>query len=319
MPEREPLPRISVIIPARNAVMWIGDALDGLAAQEALDAFEVIVVDDGSTDGTAKVAQGHPLEPRVIHAHSAGPGAKRNAGAQCARADLLAFTDADCVPAHDWLAEGIRALEHADLVQGRVRPEPDRSIGPFDRTLAVETEYGLYETANVFVRKDRLLALGGFEDWWKDDDRPFGEDTLFAWRHRRLGGTTAFAPRAIVYHAVIAGDARRYLRERWRDGAFAHLVQRVPELREAFLWHRWFLNARSAAFDGALLAGTTAIARRRPVWLLGTLPWLNALRREVVSRSGRPDARVLATVALGDAVGFISLARGSIKARTPLF
>ena len=107
----------------------------------------------------------------------------------------------------------MRALSGSDLVQGFVRPPPGARRGPFDRTLWVTSEYGLYETANLFVRREWFERLEGFRDWVSDHGRsgamrrPFGEDAWFAWRARRLGARTAFAERAVVHHAVFPGTA----------------------------------------------------------------------------------------------------------------
>jgi hypothetical protein len=75
----------------------------------------------------------------------------------------LAFCDADCYPTKGWLAAGVRALEHAELVQGKVVPEPEVAMGPFDRSLWVTSSVGLWETANLFVTRDLFERVGGFE------------------------------------------------------------------------------------------------------------------------------------------------------------
>src|SRR4029077_17520774 len=83
-----------------------------------------------------------------------GPGAARNRGAAEAGAPVLAFTHADCFPAPGSLAQGVRAIRAgADLVQGTLAPEPGVARTPFDRTVIVSAENGLYPTANVFLRR----------------------------------------------------------------------------------------------------------------------------------------------------------------------
>lgn len=303
-------------MPARDAAATLAATLDGLARQ-VRPAEEVIVVDNGSRDTTAAVAEAHPVVTTVIaRRRGEGAGAARNAGVAAAAGDVLAFTDADCVPAPAWLAEGAAALARADLVQGSVTPPPDAVRRPFDRTLWVTQETGLYETANLFVRRELFDAAGGFADFVVPDGRPFGEDVAFAWRARRRGARTAFCPGAQVHHAVLPSGARQYLRERRRDGYFAHLAREVAELREQFLWRRAFLSRRSAAFDlaaaGALAAGVT----RRPAPLVAVLPWLWLVREESRRRTGVPSGRVALVVAAGDAVAFGSLVRESARTRT---
>src|SRR4051812_19242261 len=97
-------PAVSVIVPARNAARTIGDTLAALARQDLSAPYEVVVVDDGSDDGTAEVAEHAGGAVRVIRSEGRGPGPARNAGAKESRAPVLAFTDADCVPTSGWLS-----------------------------------------------------------------------------------------------------------------------------------------------------------------------------------------------------------------------
>jgi glycosyltransferase involved in cell wall biosynthesis len=311
--------RVSVVIPARNAASHLGDTLDALAVQDVAEPFEVIVVDDGSSDATASVAEGHQLAPRVVRRQGGeGAGAARNAGVAIASASVIAFTDADCVPTPGWLRSGLAAMTDVDLVQGAVRPSASGVAGPWDHTLGVESEYGLYETASLFVRRDLFERVGGFVDLLNDGGRPFGEDADMAWRVRRAGGRTRFSTDALVHHAVIPRTRADYLAERRRDGYFPRLVQRIPELREAFLFHRWFLSPRSAAVDTAVVGVIVAVLRRRPRTLVACLPWLRLVREEARRRAGRDSATVLATVAAGDLVAAWSLLRGSVRSRSPV-
>ena len=316
-----PAPVVSVVIPAtRGAAATLGATLEALAAQQLDGDFEVIFVDDGAPEGARAVAQRSALAPRVVTRDAPGPGAARNKGAQTARAPLLAFTDADCAPSPRWLAEGVRALAEADLVQGRVLPAPGVPVGPWDRTLAVVSEYGLYETANLFVRRDWFERVGGFVDWLDDrlEPRPFGEDAVFAWKAKRAGARSAFAPDALVHHEVFEGHWRNTVRERSRDHLFPALVQRVPELRTDFLYRRFFLNARTARFDLAL-AGLAAAALRRSAWPLAlVLPYAAHVRGEARRWDRGRAPRVAAISVLADVVGHAALVRGSIEARTPV-
>ena len=298
--------RVSVVVAARDAQRTLPAALDALAAQDLGEPFEVVVVDNGSCDATARLAQAHPRVDRLVRRpRGAGPGAARNAGVRAAAGETIAFTDADCVPAPGWLREGLAAS--SDLVQGTVVPA--RRPGPFDRSLSVTSEYGLYETANLFVRRGWFDRAGGFEDVVRTDDgRPFGEDVVFAWTVRRLGGRTAFSPGAVVRHAVSPGTPRSYVRERSREVHFATLARLVPELREHFFYRRYFLNRRSAALAAALLL-------RRPA---GLVPWLWLVGREASRLHGGPSPRVALVVAVGDVTSFIGRLRASLAGDGPL-
>src|SRR5690606_14734702 len=107
-----PAPAVSVIIPVRNRRDLLRRTLEALDRQELRD-FEVIVVDDGSTDGAdaeaaSAVVAGRPV--RLLRNPGRGAVAARQAGVAAARADLLAFTDSDCEPAPAWLAVAVGHL-----------------------------------------------------------------------------------------------------------------------------------------------------------------------------------------------------------------
>lgn len=302
-------PVVSVIIPARDAAPTLERTLSALSRQTLDEPFEVIVVDDGSRDATAEIAAAHAPLVRVLrNERGGGPGNARNQAVQAARSSVLAFTDADCFPLPEWLAEGMRALQGADIVQGRVSRDPGVLRTPFDRSLEVDGDGGFYQTANLFVRRQLFEAVGGFRDWslesperrqWSVDHRrgratrtPIGEDTLFAWTSRRHGARSAFAPAALVHHAVFPGGVRDAIADRWhwtRD--MPGLVQLVPELRDGVLYRRWFFADWSAQFDLAVAGLLLAAAARRRLPLLATLPYVRRVWREGASFEGGGAAR----------------------------
>ncbi len=304
-------PRVSVIVPAHNAESTLGATLVALASQSVDGAYEVIVVDSASSDGTLAVAErAAATDPRIRVLSNPGgePAGSRNLGVAGARAERIAFTDADCMPDPNWLEVGLAALTHADLVQGRVLPaaRPDMC----DRTLTVGHESGLYETANLFIRREVFERAGGFAPLpGFGEDRPFGEDTWFAWRARRAGALSIFCPEAVVRHTVFARGPGGYIAEQRRRGYFPALVRAVPELRGAFLYRRWFLSGQTARFDLALagLAGAALSRRRWP--LAAAVPYLTTLPR----RPGLAGVQCAA-----DAVGAVALATGSLSTRTPV-
>jgi glycosyltransferase involved in cell wall biosynthesis len=307
-----------VVVPARNASATLPRTLACLARQNFDGLFEVVVVDNGSTDDTAEVAARALPAARVIRKEPGAVGSARNRGVVEATGERIAFVDSDCYPAPTWLAQGLACLEGADLVQGAVVPDPAVIMGPFDRTVSVGGESGLYETANLFVTRALFERVGGFEDWIVPDlDAPFGEDVWFGWVARRLGARTAFCEGAIVYHHVFRRGMARYVEERRRCEHFPALAARIPELRDAFFYRRWFLTSRSASFDLAAAAVGVAIMARSPFLLAGAAPYL---RKALGSaRSWRRRAPVvLVGEVLADAVTAASLLRGSAKWRTPV-
>ena len=306
---------VSVVVAAMNARETLPRTLAALSRQDLDQEYEVIVVDDGSDDDTAALAARAPGPVSVETKERGGPGSARNHGAGVARADVLAFTDADCFPASDWLRSGLSAIEHADLVQGAVTADPSARRGPFDRTLWVTFDSGLYQTADLFVRRSVFDSVGGFEDWLRPDSAShFGEDVLFAWRARRAGARAAFCGSALVHHAVIPRGPRGYLRERRRLAHFPELVRLVPELRESFLYRRWFLTRRSASFDAALVSALAALVLRSRLPLLGAGPYAWELGRYALGWRHRA-AGVAAVELAADALGCAALARGTVGNR----
>jgi len=335
-------PVVSVIIAARDASPTLERTLDALSRQSLAKPYEVIVVDDGSQDDTVLIAQNHePLVRLIRNESSEGPGAARNRGVRHARSHVLAFTDADCFPSADWLAEGMAALTGADLVQGRVVPDPSVPRTPFDRSLSVDGHDGFYQTANLLTERGVFEAVGGFRDWalelpgrrrWSVDRRrgramrtPIGEDTLFAWTARRRGLRSAFAPNALVHHVVVPGDVREAIADRWHwTKDMPGLARMVPELRDAVFYHRWFFAYWTAVFDLSLAGLVAATLTRRKLWLLATVPYTRRVLRETtLYRDGR-DSRLAgmrraARYALGvpavDAATLLGLLSGSVEWR----
>jgi glycosyltransferase involved in cell wall biosynthesis len=332
MSEPSRVPRISVIIPARDAAPTLDRTLRSLEAQKLDEPFElIVVVDDDSRDETVEIARRHDPPVRVVHrAPGEGPGIARNRGVDAARAEMLAFIDADCFADSKWLSQGLDALRDADLVQGRVEPDPTEPRTPFDRTLVIDDHGGFYQTANLFVRRETFDSVGGFRDWVEIPRRrlsqespnggealaPLGEDTLFAWSARRLGARSAFAQEAVVQHVVVPGRTLDTMADHWHWARYMPALARlVPELRQGAFHRRLFFNITTARFDlavGGVLAW--ALTRRRG-WLLAAWPYL----RYVLGESRRYPARTRPAYLLGapvvEAATVAGLVSGSVKSR----
>jgi glycosyltransferase involved in cell wall biosynthesis len=311
-----------VVIPARDAAATLPRTLECLAAQQGAPEFEVIVVDDGSTDSTAEIAGSAGV--RLVQTEGVGSGQARNLGVREASGDVIAFTDADCFPTPGWLAAALRHIESADLVAGAVAPDPSTPLGPFDRTVWVERETGLYETANLLIRRELFERIGGFERWLESDGPKRGwtnpelaEDVWLGWRARRDGARTTFAPDALVHHAVHRRGAGGYLAERQRAQHFPALAARVPELRDQFFYRRLFLSKRTAMFEAAALGAAAAAAIGTPLPLLAAAPYARHLARR--ARPFRKRAPLVAAVDVAaDAVSVGSLVYGSVRSRSLL-
>jgi glycosyltransferase involved in cell wall biosynthesis len=316
---------LSVIIPARNAAATLKKTIAALGAQDWGGDFEVILVDDASTDATPDLAEEAGLTV-VRQDRQQGAAAARNAGAAAASGAVLAFTDSDCEPPPGWLRAAVRGLEEADLVTGPILPVPGATAGTFDRTLRVEAESPLlFESANVVVRRELFERIGGFPAFGIGEDdagpglrpklgeAPFGEDVRFGWEARRCGARVRFVSEALVHHAVFPRGPRGYIAERKRVRYFPALIRDLPELRTV-LTLRIFLSPRSALFDAAVAGVVAGLARRRPWPLLAAVPYVAKCLR-TADPWRRSAARENLALMAGDAVVLVSLVRGSAAAR----
>jgi GT2 family glycosyltransferase len=316
---------IAVLVPTYDRERFLRELVAALEGQlMPTERFEVVIVDNGSRDETwttlSKLIAATPLRMLAARVEpNRGPAVARNLAASLSRAPAIAFTDDDCLPSPGWIeALAAELAAGADLVQGPTLPEPHGAArsGPWDRTIRVEDPSPLFETCNIAYRRAVFDEAGGFAEGLVERQHrmPFGEDVELGWRVRTSGGTTTFAPAAIVHHRVHAGGYRAWLDEQKRLGLFPTLVARNPGLASA-LWGGVFLTPKTAAADLAAAATLATVLARQPLLLLGTVPWIAARWRDARARPGRPAPVRLAQLAVGDAVGLAALLKGSVRAR----
>lgn len=203
---------LSVVIPTYNQAGLLARLVDHLLSQTAAPSrFEIVVVDDGSSDGTpALLAELSRRVPHLRHHRhpNQGPARSRNRGIAAARAGLVAFTDSDCEPAPDWverLLEAFAAHPECAGVEGTVLTDPAR-VTPFTHQIE-NTRGGLYCTANMAYRSAVLARVGGF-----DPDFFYGhEDTDLALRVQRVG-PIVFAPEVRVVHPPVPAPFAKLVR-----------------------------------------------------------------------------------------------------------
>ena len=211
-------PRISVIVPVRNGRAHLEKLVEALAAQTLpRPEFELVVADDGSTDGSLEWLREIKCDwIRVAPGAPRNSYAARNRAVRMSRSPVLAFCDADCVPVPDWLERGLAALETDDVVAGRIR-----FVLPLRRTVWTlldmdtskdherQVHNGTAETANLFLQRELFERLGGFEE-----DIPEFGDFDFVQRAVALGASLAFAPHVVVWHPT-RDRAKPFLRAQW--------------------------------------------------------------------------------------------------------
>jgi glycosyltransferase involved in cell wall biosynthesis len=216
-------PRLSVVIPCLNADKTLGVQLAALAGQEGSRPWEVIVADNGSTDGSPAVAESFQRQLpclRLVDASGRrGQAHARNAGARVARGDALLFCDADDEVAPGWLAAMDEALAEQDFVASRYDTE---KLNPdwVRRIHANPQKDGLNEYTyprylphagggGLGIRRALHLEIGGF-----DESLPALEDTDYCWRLQLAGVSLEFVPGAVVhvrYRSTLSGIFRQGL------------------------------------------------------------------------------------------------------------
>ncbi len=167
-------PAVSVVVPAHNAELYLSEAIESILGQ-TLPAAQVIVVDDGSQDGTAKVAEGFGAAVTVVRQQWGGVGAAVNAGLDLANGDLIAFLDADDV----WTPRKVefqRAVFDAepeiDMVFGRVEQFISPDLSPEERAELRPPVGSMPGKAKgtMLIRRRALARVGPFDTSWKVAD-----------------------------------------------------------------------------------------------------------------------------------------------------
>ena len=222
-------PEFSVVIPAYNATGTIDQCLTALLRQTIVrDRYEVIVVDDGSTDDTASRAAAHGV--RVMRQANAGPAAARNNGAAEARGALLLFTDADCEPFPDWLERMTAPFTRPEVkaAKGAYKTQ-QRSLTARFAQLEFEERYAMLDTHSSIdmidtysacFRTETFRELHGFDPSFPMANN---EDTELSYRLAATGATMVFVRQALVYHQHPA-SLKKYCRVKYWRGFWRMVV-----------------------------------------------------------------------------------------------
>ena len=221
---------ISVIVPVFNGGNTIARSISALKRQRTEREFEIIIVDDGSTDGSLQRIMGRNM--RVFKQANQGPAAARNLGIEKSRGRIVLFTDADCEPLDNWIDEMVRPLLDPQIsgVKGCYLTR-QKGIIPRFVQLEYEAKYermkryryiDFIDTYSAgFVKRD-FLTVGGFDCQFPTASV---EDQEFSFRMWERGYRMAFNPNAKVYHTHSEG-LWKYVKKKFRIGFWKALVLR---------------------------------------------------------------------------------------------
>lgn len=293
-------PGVSIVVPFYNRCADVEPCLRSLQAQKlsAGRTFEIVAVDNGSTDGTLEALRRAGV--RVFTCSRRGPAAARNEGLRHARGEIVAFTDSDCIAEPGWLADLIRPFhEQQDVVFSggpilarTMRPPGARFVeeqGVLDQWLLFSGAPGFpsfFATANAAFRSQAIRDAGGF-----DESLIAGEDADLCWRIVERGGSIAYCHKAIVRHRHRATFGGLY---RWAFGygesgaaVFAKHRRRMAK-RARYAWNEYpALAAAPVRCFLSAIRGKNPYEIRRPlyeaVWRTGYLlgRWRGSIRYRV--------------------------------------
>jgi GT2 family glycosyltransferase len=242
-----PWPRVSVVVCTHNGGQTLAQCLERVRGLSYPD-FEVIVVDDGSTDDSAEIARAHGAT--LVQTEHRGLSFARNAGVARATGDVVAFLDDDAYPDPDWLqylAAALRANAHAGVGGPNIPPDDDGLVadcvaaapgGPI-HVLISDREAEHVPGCNMAFRKSALEEIGGFDErFWAA-----GDDVDVCWRLQESGRTLGFSAGAVVMHRR-RDSIRRYLKQQYGYGKAEALLERK--------WPSRYNRAGSSRWSGRI-------------------------------------------------------------------
>jgi glycosyltransferase involved in cell wall biosynthesis len=203
--EEPNLPKVSVVVCSYNGGQTLQECLASVTRQNYPD-YEVVLVDDGSTDNTRRIAQLFPTV-RYVHQSNQGLSVARNVGARASTGQVVAYTDSDCVADEDWLLYLMQAMvdQKADAIGGpNAAPPADcwtakcvsASPGGPSHVMMDDRLAEHIPGCNMAFRRDKLLAVGGFDPRF----RVAGDDVDICWRFADVGLRIGYSPAALVWH-----------------------------------------------------------------------------------------------------------------------
>ena len=278
-PPLENPPLVSVVVCAYNADRTMDACLESLRTM-SYPNYEVVVVNDGSTDRTLEISQEHerryaadPDAPRfiLIDQPNKGLSVARNVGAEAGNGEIIAYTDSDCVPDPDWLSFLVYRFVRSGFVAvgGPNFPPPEPSLvpaavavspgGPTHVLLDDEVAEHI-PGCNMAFTKEALHELNGFEPIFA----AAGDDVDFCWRLQNRGHPVGFSAAATVWH-YRRNTVNAYLKQQMGYGkAEALLYFKHPYRFNLLGQSRWLGDLRRADDGGAVAPARDLLRGVRP-------------------------------------------------------
>jgi GT2 family glycosyltransferase len=299
-----PAPVVTVAVPVKDRRDQMLRCLDALLAQDH-PSFQIMVLDNGSTDGTAQACRDRAAGARMPVRVEPVPGvlgAVRNRAAEIAGTEFLAFTDSDCLPEPGWLTAGVHTLQ-ADpalgVVCGKTLPEVPPTEG-WPATIEVTGYTGRFEACNLIFRTTALRESEGFDE----EVGHYWEDTAAGYALMRRGWRAAFAEDAVVRHDVTYPGFWWHVKRARKNANLRPVLERYPEIGRDLLVGRVFLHRRDPKLVAAL-AGCLLAPRRRAALLLA-LPYATERLRHL------HDPKGIAQTLIYDSASLASVLRSTL-------
>jgi rhamnosyltransferase len=310
--------KVSIVIPTLNAGPIFQRLLDAIQAQETNFEFEVLVIDSGSTDGTAELAESHGAKVHRIHRSEFDHGATRNLGVSLARGEYAVLTVQDAVPFdRRWLSTLVEALDHDEWVAGVYgRQIPHLDAGPLTRATINGQASASPERSEKFLepgsrldelpprRRRRLCAFDDVSSCirrsaWEEipfEKTRFGEDLRWGKRVIEAGYKLVYEPRSAVFHSHERGPSydlrRHYVDQKILLELFGLRVAPSPPfllpaaLRSSALLYR-LLRREGVGLRSVWLAAEHAVPAQIGVFAAAGMPRLTRLSPDLAGRLDR--------------------------------
>lgn len=228
---------VSVVIPTYNRKALLKDTIDSLLHQTyPKDRYEIIVVDDGSSDGTEELVRAimddSPCVLRYYRQENQGQAAARNLGIKHSKGEIIGFTDDDCKASLEWIETAATYFKNYPGVAGlagRTTPteEPRTRLFKKAKTTYATRSQGPYPTCNIFYKKQALQKVKGFDP----NLRTMYEDYDLTQRIRKEGYTIDFSDDLITSHAVVYTSLISHLKSMKKNEFTALYFKKHPDLK----------------------------------------------------------------------------------------